>query len=180
MTAEVGDRPGCDSVSAHPRGWRSAAGTSDRAPYCALLAGLLFLPVVAPAAPEPDEPVVRTYVTASARDGVPLNVPATEFSCNDKIYGVVDLTRFERARHDLHVVWKDPSGKERERAGFDFQVTRDQELVWVWLRLDPPQGAWFETLLDSSFGMKDFAGEWAVSFYIDRKPVAKNTFKVLC
>lgn len=122
----------------------------------------------------------KVYMTTQAKDGVPLNLPATDFSCNDTIYAVIEVSDLEKAKHELQATWRDPSGRDRERTQYPFWVHRDKERIWVWLKLHSSPEAALVRWANPSAGMDEFIGEWELDLLVDGKSIGKQSFKVLC
>lgn len=139
------------------------------------MAALLWAASSAFAAPQHN-----VYLTAEAKDGVPGNSAATDFGCTDTIYAVVELTGASKAKHHLEAVWRDPANKDRERTRYPFWVSREQERIWVWLKLHRPTEAALVQFLNPSAGMDEFIGEWEIRLFLDDEPLTVRKFKVLC
>ena len=120
------------------------------------------------------------FLTASEQEGVPLNEPATEFSCSDKIYAVIELTGLPRDTHKLEAIWRDPHGKDREHTEYEFIVNNDKERIWVWLKLHRSSEAALVSFMNPSAGMDEFIGEWELTLAINDKLIDKRSFSVLC
>ena len=78
------------------------------------------------------EPEFKVYMTTQAKDGVPLNLPGTDFSCSDTIYAVIEISGLDKTKHQLDATWRDPSGRDRERTQYPFWVRRDKERELRW------------------------------------------------
>lgn len=120
------------------------------------------------------------YLTASENEGVPLRQPATQFSCNDKIFAVIEVDGLSQDKHKLDAVWRDPRGKDREHTEYEFMVHSNNERIWVWLKLHRPMEAALVSFMNPSAGMDEFIGEWELHLAIDSKPIEKRSFSVLC
>ena len=120
------------------------------------------------------------YLTAAEVDEIPQAEPATEFSCSDKIYAVLELAGLSREKHKLDAVWRDPQGKDREHTKYEFQVHGEKERIWVWLKLHRPAEAALVSFMNPSAGMDEFIGEWELTLAIDNYTIDKKTFSVLC
>ncbi len=122
----------------------------------------------------------HVFLTASEQDGVPLDQPATEFTCSDKIYAVIEVAGLSRDQHKLVAVWRDPHGKDREHTEYKFIVNNDKERIWVWLKLHRSTEAALVSFMNPSAGMDEFIGQWELQLAIDNKPIDKRSFSVLC
>ena len=122
----------------------------------------------------------KIYLTASEQEGVPLPQPATQFSCNDKIFAVIEVDGLSRDKHKLDAVWRDPRGKDREHTVYEFMVHNNTERIWVWLKLHRSMEAALVAFMNPSAGMDEFIGEWELHLAIDSKPIDKRSFSVLC
>lgn len=120
------------------------------------------------------------YLTAAESDGIPVAQPATEFSCSDKIFAVIELSGLSREKHKLDAVWRDPHGKDREFTEYEFQTHAEQERIWVWLKLHRPAEAALVSFLNPSAGMDEFIGQWELRLAIDNKPLETKNFNILC
>ncbi|MDJ0958206.1 MAG: hypothetical protein QNI91_15165 [Arenicellales bacterium] len=120
------------------------------------------------------------YLTASEQEGVPLAQPETQFSCNDKIYAVIELDGLSRDKHKLDAIWRDPRGKDREHTEYEFMVHGNTERIWVWLKLHRPMEAAIVAFMNPSAGMDEFIGKWELHLAIDSKLIDKRSFSVLC
>jgi hypothetical protein len=142
--------------------------------------GVLATALLWAATPASAAPQHKVYLTAEATDGVPSDKAATDFGCTDTIYAVIELTGASTAKHHLEAVWRDPAGKDRERTRYPFWVGRDQERIWVWLKLHRPTEAALVQFLNPSAGMDEFIGEWQIHLLLDDQPLGIQKFKVLC
>lgn len=120
------------------------------------------------------------YLTAVESEGVPVPKPASEFSCSDKIYAVIEFSGLTKETHKLDAVWRDPHGKDREFTEYEFQAHSGQERIWVWLKLHRPAEAAIVSFLNPSAGMDEFIGKWELHLAIDDKPFETKSFNVLC
>lgn len=120
------------------------------------------------------------FLTASEQEGVPLNEPATEFACSDKIYAVIEVSGLSRDIHKLDAIWRDPRGKDREHTEYEFIVGNDKERIWVWLKLHRSTEAALVSFMNPSAGMDEFIGEWELQLVLDNKLIDKRSFSVLC
>lgn len=125
-------------------------------------------------------PKYHIFLTASEQEGVPLDQPATEFTCGDKIYAVIEVSGLPRDMHKLDAVWRDPRGKDREHTEYEFIVSNDDERIWVWLKLHRSTEAALVSFMNPSAGMDEFIGEWEITLLVDGKPIGKQSFTVLC
>ena len=125
-------------------------------------------------------PAHNVYLTASEREGKPLAQPATEFSCHDKIFAVIEIDGLSRDRHKLDALWRDPSGKDREHTAYEFTVNDNTTRLWVWLKLHRPMEAALAAFMNPSAGMDEFIGKWELRVAIDDKQINMKSFSVLC
>jgi len=141
------------------------------------LCGLTLL-LISPAAFS--APGHNIYLTASEQAGIPQAQPATQFSCADKIYAVIEVAGLSHDTHRLDAIWRDPHGKDREHTKYEFMVHGDLERIWVWLKLHKSAEAAFVSFLNPSAGMDEFIGEWELHLSIDDDPIDKKSFSVMC
>ena len=125
-------------------------------------------------------PAHKIYLTASEQEGKPLAQPATEFSCHDKIFAVIEIEGLSQDRHKLDAVWRNPAGKDREHTEYEFSMRDSPTRLWVWLKLHRSMEAAVVAFMNPSAGMDEFIGEWTLSLAIDDKPIAIKSFSVLC
>ena len=125
-------------------------------------------------------PSHKVYLTAEATDGVPGNTAAEDFGCSDTIYAVVESHGLAKKKHFLEAVWRDPHGKDRERTRYPFWVQRDQERIWVWLKLHRPGEAALVQFVNPSAGMDEFIGEWQIRLFLADTPITTKKFRVIC
>lgn len=143
----------------------------------ALLLGIALLPLPASA-----REGYNVYLTAKENQGVPLREPSTDFTCSDKIYGVMEIDNPSATTqtHTLYATWRNPDGEDQEFTKYEFQVTNGHARVWVWLKLHRSTEASIVQFMNPSAGMEEFVGEWELRFQIDKETIAKKTFEVLC
>ena len=122
----------------------------------------------------------HVYLTASEQEGIPQSDAHTEFSCNDKIFAVIDVAGLSHEKHKLNAVWRDPRGKDREHTEYEFNVYNQHERIWVWLKLHRSTEAALVSFLNPSAGMEEFIGEWELHLSIDNKPMDTKSFSVIC
>ena len=120
------------------------------------------------------------YLTAAEVDEIPKAEPATEFSCSDKIYAVLELRGLSKENHQLDALWRDPQGKDREHTEYEFQVQSDMQRIWVWLKLHRPPEAALVSFMNPSAGMDEFIGTWELRLIIDGETIEKKSFSILC
>ncbi len=125
-------------------------------------------------------PSHRAYLTAAETDGIPQDQPASDFACQDKIYAVIELKDYPKAKHTLEAVWRDPHRKDRERTRYPFWVSRAQERIWVWLKLHRPPEAALVQFVDPAAGMEEFIGDWELRLFLDDQPLDQLKFNVGC
>ena len=126
------------------------------------------------------KPAHKIYLTASEQEGRPLTQPATEFSCHDKIFAVIEIDGLSKARHKLDAVWRNPAGKDREHTAYEFTAHDGTARLWVWLKLHRSMEAAVVAFMNPSAGMDEFIGEWELRVAIDSKPIDVKSFSVLC
>lgn len=129
-----------------------------------------------------DQPPYKVYLTNEAKADVPLQKPATDFSCNDKIYAVVEINRpgGDSGKHMLYATWRNPAGEDQEETKYEFETFEGQARLWVWLKLRASTEATIVKFLNPSAGMEAFVGQWELLLRIDDEQIAKKTFQVLC
>jgi len=120
------------------------------------------------------------YFTSVVKDGVPENKPSDKFGCSDKVYAVLELRGLSKTQHKLEAIWHDPQGRDRERTRYPFRVLRDEERIWVWLKLHHGPEAALVQFVNPSAGMDEFIGDWKLKLVLDGKLLAEKTFKVVC
>ena len=120
------------------------------------------------------------YLTKEEKQGVPLNKPADQFSCSDKIYAVLELNGLPKGQYHLDAQWQDPHGKDREHTKYPFKVMRKSERIWVWLKLHRSPEAALVQFANPSAGMDEFIGRWKIRLLLNGKPLATKEFNVLC
>ena len=121
------------------------------------------------------------YLSKEQGGNLPMEQASSTFHCRDKIYGVVIGNWPAKSEHLLEAYWTDPQGKQREHTRYKFIARKGETRTWAWLRLhrgepdiltqDPEQA-------DDS--LREFNGQWKVTFYIDGKRTGKLTFQVSC
>lgn len=126
------------------------------------------------------KPAHKIYLTASEQEGRPLAQPATEFSCHDKIFAVIEIGGLSKHKHKLDAVWRDPVGKDREHTAYEFTAHGGTARLWVWLKLHRSMEAAVVAFMNPSAGMDEFIGEWKLRVAIDDKPIDVKSFSVLC
>ena len=125
-------------------------------------------------------PAHKIYLTASEKEGKPLAQPATEFSCHDKIFAVIEIDGLSQDRHKLRAIWRDPAGKDREHTGYEFTVHDSTTRLWVWLKLHRSMEAAVVAFMNPSAGMDEFIGEWELHVAVDDRLMDIKSFSVLC
>lgn len=130
---------------------------------------------VAVAAPSYD-----VFTTSRTEHGRPLDEPETQFGCSDQVFAVMDASGVDPGRYQVEVVWRDPTGTEREHTTFEVQVRRERERVWAWLKLHAPRGSTVMQVFEPSYGMDEFIGTWEARFLLNGERVAAVSFEVLC
>ncbi len=125
------------------------------------------------------EPKFKAYLTRHAVSQQPTKTASTEFDCSDRIYAIIEASGLSKEKHTLKVQWFDPQQKLRELTEIPF-VGAPIKRLWAWLQLHGPTGAFLGQLIDPSFGMESFIGEWQAHIFIDDKEIKKLTFQVLC
>ncbi|MGA8259676.1 MAG: hypothetical protein WB783_05625 [Arenicellales bacterium] len=121
------------------------------------------------------------YLTKSVSGGVPRKKPSTQFSCTDRIYGVLEIERpGESGTHVLYATWRNPAGEDQERTKYGFQVVNGAARLWVWLQLHRSTAATIATFANPSAGFEEFVGQWEIHLQIDGKMIAKKKFNILC
>lgn len=124
----------------------------------------------------------RAYLTASESGGTPLEQPQTRFSCEDKIYGVLEIDRPEDGTDSrtLRAVWLNPSDAIQERTKYQFQLHNGRARVWVWLKLHRAADSVLTEILSPSRGMEELEGEWELQVRINDILVGQRQFQVRC
>jgi len=144
-------------------------------PLLALILGVC-LPLAGHAA------AYEVYLTARAHSGVPLREPAGTFSCDDKIYAVLEVNLADSGSgpRTLRATWRNPYGEDQEITEYPFQITNGNARVWVWLKLHRSGEAAIVQFLNPSAGKEEFVGQWELRMQVDEREVAKKSFEVVC
>ena len=122
----------------------------------------------------------NVYVTLANEVGIPLEEAMNEFDCSDKIYSVVELINFPKGRHELSVLWIDPTGTSRENTQYPFHINQKEAKLWAWLVLSRASGAGMLQWLNPAAGLEEFIGPWELEVRIDGKKIATMGFEVSC
>lgn len=148
----------------------------------AILTLSLALLIALPGARADSKQGYKVYLTNKEENGVPLDKPAEQFSCNDKIYGVLEINRpgAGDGNHTLYATWRNPAGEDQEHTKYPFQLIGGSARLWVWLKLHRSTEAAVVQFLNPSAGMDEFIGKWEIQLYIDGKLISKRQFDVLC
>jgi len=104
----------------------------------------------------------------------------SNFSCEDKVFTVIEFNHYPAKLHQVIVEWKDPLGEVRERNDFKYFITGEQAFAWASLKLHRGAGAGLLQWINPAAGMEEFIGEWTVSVTVG--DIIKETlnFEVLC
>lgn len=145
-----------------------------------LLVILLTVILGPPNAAADDE--YKVYLTSKADAGVPLYEPMTTFSCEDKIFGVVEISNRpdDTGRHILYATWRNPSGEDQEVTEYPFQLIDGNVRIWVWLKLHRSSGSSLFQGMNPGGGLEEFAGDWELRVRIDDQPIATKDFELIC
>ena len=122
----------------------------------------------------------KVYFTLGDQHEFPLTEERKYFACSDKIFTVIELTNLPKTKYDLAIVWKDPSGEERERTEYPFTVTLKDTRLWSWLSLSASKGAAMIQWINPAAGLEEFVGPWNVEIFINRKKISTKSFEVVC
>ena len=123
----------------------------------------------------------EVYLAKEQEKGRPMSQASIEFHCRDKIYGVVTGKWPAKSEHLLEAYWTDPQGKQREHTRYKFIARNGETRTWAWLRLHRADPDILERLLmQEDDSLREFNGQWKVTFYIDSKKIGKLTFQVTC
>lgn len=146
-----------------------------------ILTALLAVALSPLATSAQDKEEYNIYLTSKADAGVPLPEPMTTFSCEDKIYGVVEINRpGDTGRHILYATWRNPSGDDQEVTEYPFQLIDGNVRVWVWLKLHRSSGSSLFQGMNPGGGLEEFAGDWELHIRIDDQRIGKEDFELLC
>ena len=109
-------------------------------------------------------------------------VPATSFSCSDKIYALLRLPEKATGQHLLSADWYRPDGRRQEATKVEVSLsTAGEDTVLLWLKMEVPQ---VEDTVDVFFPNPDdgevFNGEWHADFFWDNKKAQSVKFEVAC
>ncbi|MFT6031736.1 MAG: hypothetical protein ACI854_000261 [Arenicella sp.] len=122
----------------------------------------------------------KVYFTVGDQHEFPLTEEKSNFDCSEKIFTVIELSNFAKAKYHLAIVWLDPSGTERERTEYPFTVVVDETRLWSWLSLSRAQGAAMIQWIDPAAGLEEFIGPWTVDVRINNQKIKTKKFEVLC
>ena len=121
------------------------------------------------------------YLSKEQGKNLPMKQSSSTFHCRDKIYGVVVGKWPAKSEHLLEAYWTDPQGKQREHTRYTFTARNGETRTWAWLRLHRGEPDILERLLmQEDDSLREFNGQWKVTFYIDGKKIGKLTFQVTC
>ena len=121
------------------------------------------------------------YLSKEGAKNQPMQQASSTFHCRDKIYGVVTGRWPAKSEHLLEAYWTDPQGKQREHTRYKFIARNGETRTWAWLRLHRGETDILERLLmQEDDSLREFIGQWKVTFYIDGKKAGKLTFQVTC
>lgn len=145
-------------------------------PLLAMLLAAFLIPLNAAAEKEHN-----IYLTSKTDAGVPLFEPMTTFSCEEKIYGVVEINRpGDTGRHTLYATWRNPSGDDQEVTEYPFQLIDGNVRIWVWLKLHRSSGSSLFQGMNPAGGLEEFAGDWELHIRIDDQRIGKKDFELIC
>ncbi len=123
----------------------------------------------------------EVYLSKEQEMNLPMKQSSSTFHCRDKIYGVVVGKWPAKSEHLLEAYWTDPQGKQREHTRYKFIASNGETRTWAWLRLHRGEPDILERLLmQEDDSLREFNGQWKVTFYIDGKKIGKLTFQVTC
>ena len=125
------------------------------------------------------EPNYSIYLTNKTKNDQPVLDKVTVFDCSDRVYVVVEVFNLSTEMHKLEVNWINPQGERQERTRFEFKGGAFSR-SWAWLQLHGSTGAAIGQIFDPSFGMENFIGNWTAEVLINKKPIQKVQFQVLC
>ena len=121
------------------------------------------------------------FLSKELKKDEPMTKAFTKFHCRDKIYGVVVGKWPKKSEHLLEAYWADPQGKQREHTRYKFIAHKEETRTWAWLRLHRGEPDILEKLLmQEDDSLREFNGQWKVTFYIDGKKIGKLNFQVSC
>ena len=121
------------------------------------------------------------FLSKEGAKNQPMQEASSTFHCRDKIYGVVTGKWPAESEHLLEAYWTDPQGKQREHTRYKFIARKGETRSWAWLRLHRGEPDILERLLmQEDDSLREFNGQWKVTFYIDSKKAGKLTFQVTC
>ena len=127
-----------------------------------------------------DKQSANIYFSVADQFDAPLSEPQTNFDCTQKIFTVIELSEFPHGRHDLSVIWRDPSEKAREKTEYPFTVRSSQTRLWAWLSLSRAAGAGMLQWIDPAAGLEEFIGIWKVEVKVNGKIIDSKEFEVSC
>ena len=148
-----------------------------------ILCSLIFTVATARSEEEKEQATAeknRIYFSLGDESQTPRRTAQEQFSCNEKVFAVIELNQFEAGVHELEVKWTDPHGDERENTRYQFQSMRDTTRLWAWIVLSRAPGSAIFRWLDPSIGLEEFVGIWQVEVKIDQKHLSSANFEVVC
>ena len=143
---------------------------------CAALVLAAALPP--PALPKPAATPGYRLTLTSDEAGL---VPASQFSCHNKVYAFLRLPRPSTGKHLLSAAWYKPDGdlQESTKVSVDLGAS-GQDAVYLWLQCHPAR---IEDAADVFFHGDDgseFDGSWHVDVSWDGKKVSDDHFAMAC
>jgi len=108
------------------------------------------------------------------------SIKQESFSCEDKIFAVIEFKHFPEKLQQIEVKWEDPHGELREHNQFPYFTTGETAYAWSSLQLHRSVGAGMLQWINPAAGMEEFIGNWTVSVMVKDKFDEKITFEVLC
>ena len=98
---------------------------------------------------------------------------------SSKVYVVLEGAGLKKDKHTLEGFWINPKGKQQEYTRYDFNASKEKEIVWLWLELHTSGGKLFGAITPS-YGVEYFSGKWTVRLYLDGNFLTEKVFYVSC
>ena len=123
---------------------------------------------------------ISLYLTAGLSGSTPNKQPATQFTCKDKIYAVLETDGLNKKDYTLEAEWFGPDGKREEYTRYNFKGWGGSQRFWVWLKLNSPPEAALARFVNPSAGYEDFIGPWILKLSVNGEALGSSRFEVAC
>ena len=103
--------------------------------------------------------------------------PSQSFSCQERIYAVVQATFAKAGKQQVSLLWRAPSGQIVQRFDEVFQLVQAPHSLAFsrWLNLKSSANV-VQGLLDPSLGYEAYIGQWQLILLVGDKAVAQAQF----